>query len=172
MATQPGHLHRLLPLFDPLLGRAPLVVEPYHRPARRLLIGHDEPDAREQLSGMTFDLRHHSPRRRPTGGLVEKALVPHGRFVAGTPSRARQQFRHIPFQVLIGRNADSVLHAPAFERFVNLRLGEAGVGAKHNFLAQFLLPLNLRQQKFFPAIGTVNIAGTELGRQAVAVPAE
>ena len=36
VATQPRHLHRLLPLFDPLLDRAPLVVEPYHRPARCL----------------------------------------------------------------------------------------------------------------------------------------
>lgn len=29
MATQPRHLHRLLALLDPLLGRPPLVVEPH-----------------------------------------------------------------------------------------------------------------------------------------------
>src|ERR1035441_5582491 len=92
MAAQPRHFHRLLPLFDPLLGRPSLVVEPYHRPVRRLQIGHDEPDAREQLPGMMLDLRYHSPCRRPTGCLVEKALVPHDRFVTGTPHRARQQF--------------------------------------------------------------------------------
>ena len=39
-----------------------------------------------QLPGMMFDLRHYSPCRRPTGGLVEKALVPHDRFVTGTPT--------------------------------------------------------------------------------------
>src|ERR1019366_4417505 len=61
MAAQPRHFHRFLPLFDPLLGRPLLVVEPYHRPVRRLQIGHDEPDAREQLPGMMLDLRYHSP---------------------------------------------------------------------------------------------------------------
>jgi hypothetical protein len=31
MATQPGHLHRLLALRDPLLRRPALVVETHHR---------------------------------------------------------------------------------------------------------------------------------------------
>jgi len=70
-----------------------LVVEAYHRPARRLQIGRDEPDAREQLRGMMLNLRHYSPRRRPTGGLVEKALVPHDRFVTGTLHRTRHHLR-------------------------------------------------------------------------------
>jgi hypothetical protein len=61
---------------------------------------------------------------------------------------------------------------PAFQRLVNLRLGKGCIGTKHHFLAQFLLPLNLRQQKFFPAIGTMNIAGPQLGRQTVAVSVE
>jgi hypothetical protein len=48
-----------------------------------------------------------------------------------------------------------------------------GDGApKHHFLAQLLLPLNLRQQKFLPAFGTVNIGGTELGRPTISVPVE
>jgi hypothetical protein len=34
VATQPRHLHRLLPLFDPLLSCAPLVIEPYYHSAR------------------------------------------------------------------------------------------------------------------------------------------
>jgi hypothetical protein len=100
-----------------------------------------EPNTREQLSGMMFNLRHHPPRRIPACRLVEKAFVPHDGFVTGTPNRARQQFRHIPFQVLISRDADDVLHAPAFQRLVNLWLGEGGIGAKHHFLAQFLLPV-------------------------------
>ena len=80
----------------------------------------------------------HPPRRRPTGGLVEKTLVPHDWFVTGTPHWARQQFRHIPFQALIGRDADGVLQAPAFQRFINLRLGKGGVGAKHPCCAEEL----------------------------------
>jgi hypothetical protein len=35
MATEPGHLDRLLALLDPLLRCSPLVVEPHHRPAVR-----------------------------------------------------------------------------------------------------------------------------------------
>lgn len=46
------------------------------------------------------------------------------------------------------------------------------LGAKHQFLAKLLLPLNLGQQKFFLALGAVNIAGPQLSRQTVAVPAE
>ncbi len=121
---------------------------------------------------MMRNLRHDSPCRRPTCGPVEKAFVPHDRFVTGTPHRARQQFGHIPFQVLIGRNADGVLHAPTFQRLVNLRLGKGCIGTKRNFPPEFLLPLNLRQQKFFLAIGTMNFAGAQLGRQIVAVSVE
>ena len=33
VAAQPRHLHRLLAFFDPLLRRAPFIVEPHHRPA-------------------------------------------------------------------------------------------------------------------------------------------
>ena len=86
-----------------------IVIEPYYRPARCLQIGHDEPESWELHSGMMLNLRHYSPRRRPTGGSVEKAFVPHDRLVTGTPHRTWQQFRHIPFQVLVGRNADAFL---------------------------------------------------------------
>ena len=39
MAREPGHLHRLLAFLDPLLRRAPIVVDAHHRSARRLQIG-------------------------------------------------------------------------------------------------------------------------------------
>src|ERR1039458_7455211 len=52
MARETRHLHRLLPLLDPLLRRPALVVKPHHCPARGLQVGHDEPHSREQLSGM------------------------------------------------------------------------------------------------------------------------
>jgi len=42
----------------------------------------------------------------------------------------------------------------------------------YHLLAQFLLPLDLRQQQFFPVVGTVDVAGPQLGRQAVAFPIE
>jgi len=99
-----------------------IVIEPYYRPARCLQIGHDEPESWELHSGMMLNLRHYSPRRRPTGGLVEKALVPLDRSVTGTPRRTLLQFRHIAFQVLVGRDVDGVLHARLFQRIKNRRL--------------------------------------------------
>lgn len=50
MARQARRFDGPLPLLDPVLGRAALVVELGHRPALRLLIGHDESRAQEQLS--------------------------------------------------------------------------------------------------------------------------
>src|ERR1035437_6116527 len=74
MAREASHLYRLLALLDPLLGRAPLVIEPYHRPARRLQVGHDEAYSREQLPSMELHLRHHTPRRLPTGRVNNSAM--------------------------------------------------------------------------------------------------
>lgn len=42
MATQPRHLDSLLAFLDPLLCRTPLFIEPHHRTAVRLQVGHDE----------------------------------------------------------------------------------------------------------------------------------
>ena len=59
MAAKPRHLHRLLAFFDPLLRRAALVVEPYHRAVVSRQGGHDEADAGEQLPKVELHLRHH-----------------------------------------------------------------------------------------------------------------
>jgi L-alanine-DL-glutamate epimerase-like enolase superfamily enzyme len=45
----------LLALLDPLLGGAPLVIEPHHRPAVGLQIGRDEADARKQFPKVELD---------------------------------------------------------------------------------------------------------------------
>ena len=49
VAAQPRHLHRLLGFFDPLLRRAPFIIEPHHGPARRGQVSHNETGPREQL---------------------------------------------------------------------------------------------------------------------------
>src|SRR5882762_141437 len=89
MAREASHLYGARLFLDPLLGRPPHVIEPYHRPARRLQVSHDETQPREQVPGMELHLRHYSPcclsNSLPD---IEKALVPHGRFVTRTPHRA------------------------------------------------------------------------------------
>src|ERR1019366_4542511 len=82
MTTQSRHLHRLLSLLDRLLCSPALVVEAHHRPARCLQVGHDEAYSREQLTSMKLHLRHHTPRRLPTGRLIQEALVPDHGLVA------------------------------------------------------------------------------------------
>src|ERR1017187_4271806 len=121
-----------------------LVVEPHHRPAVRLQVGHDESHAREQLAKVELHLRHHPPRRLPTRCLVEKTLVPDHRLMARPSHRPRQQLRNVPLQALVSRDADSVLNTPFLQRFVDLRLGEGCVSAKDHLFAQLLLPLDLR----------------------------
>jgi hypothetical protein len=49
---------------------------------------------------------------------------------------------------------------PLLQPLVDLWLGESRVGAKYYFLAQLLLPLDLRQQQFFPVLGTMDVAGS------------
>ena len=121
---------------------------------------------------MELDLRHHSPRPIPTCRLVQKALVPHHRSVAGPSHRSSQQLPDAALQVVVGRKADGVLHLAFFQRRVEFRLGKGGGGAEDYLLALLLLPLNLGQQQFFPALGAVDVAGPQLGGEAVAFPIE
>src|SRR5450759_2288290 len=145
MARETSHLYGLLAFFDPLLGCAALVVEPHHRPARCLQVGHDEAYSREQLTSMKLHLRHYPTCRLPTSGLVEEALVPHHRLVARSSYGPRQQLRDVALQAVIGGYANGILYSALFQCLVNLRLGKGSIGAKHHFLTQFLLALDLRQ---------------------------
>src|SRR4029077_14320285 len=101
MTREPGPMRRPLAFLDPLLGCAPLVVEPHYRPARQAQIRDDEADSREQLPEVELHLRHHPSRRFPTSRLVEKALVPDHALVAWSPHGSRQQLRNVPLQAFV-----------------------------------------------------------------------
>ena len=68
--------------------------------------------------------------------------------MARSPHGPRQQLRDVSLQTVIGRQPDRILHAPLFQRLVDLRLGEGGLRRKRYFLAPLLLPLDLRQEQF------------------------
>jgi len=95
--------------------------------------------------------------------------------VRGPAHGPSQQLRDVPLQTVIGRQPDGALHAPLFQRRVDLRFGKGGVGPEHHLLALLLLPIDLRQQQFFPAVGAVDsvcgpatgVAGPELDRQPI-----
>src|ERR1039458_9262107 len=94
----PRHLPRLLPLFEPLLGGAALVVEVDDLPVRELCVGHDEAQPREQLPGMMLNFCHYPPCHRPTGRPIEKTLVPHNGLMSRTAHRPREQLCNVPQQ--------------------------------------------------------------------------
>jgi Transposase DDE domain group 1 len=106
------------------------------------------------------------------GEQVEKAHVPDRRFVAGPSHWPGQQLDNVPLQVVVERKANGVLHVPLFQRLVEFRLGEGHVGAEDYLLALPLLALNLGQQQLFPARGAVDVAGPQLGGEAVTLAIE
>ena len=57
-------------------------------------------------------------------------------------------------------------------RLVDLRPGEGRVAAEGHLLALRLLPVDLGQQQFLPAVGTVDVARAQFRRQAVALVVE
>ena len=52
-----------------------------------------------------------------------------------------------PLQLLVGRDANDVVHSAILQRLVDLRLGEGGVGAERQSLAFSLLALDLGHQQ-------------------------
>src|SRR5229473_7290703 len=121
---------------------------------------------------MELDLRHHPPGHRPTRCLIEKTFESKHRLLAWPSYWPRQQLPNVPLQAVVGGKADRVLHVPFFQRLVELRLAKRCVAAEDHLLAQRLLPLNLGQQQFLPAVGAVDITGAQLGGQAVALAVE
>jgi hypothetical protein len=97
-------MRRLLPLRDPLLGRASLVTETHYRPAGQAQVRDDKANSRKQLTDVELHLRHYSSCYLPTGCLVEKALVPDHWFVARPSHGPRQQLRNVPLQAIVGFN--------------------------------------------------------------------
>jgi hypothetical protein len=51
---------------------------------------------------MKLHFRHHTPRRLPTGRLIEKAFVPDHGLVARSSYGPRQQLRDVALQAVIG----------------------------------------------------------------------
>jgi hypothetical protein len=68
VTVQVSPFDRILAFLDPLLRRAPLVVEPHHPFGGLLQIGHDEPDAREQFAVVPLHFGHHATSLIPTLG--------------------------------------------------------------------------------------------------------
>src|ERR1035437_10927993 len=88
----------------------------------------DESDSGEQLPEVELYLCHHTPRRLPTRGLVEEALVPHHGFVARSSYGPGQQLRDVALPPVIGEDAGGILYTPLLPPPVNTPVRPAGPG--------------------------------------------
>jgi hypothetical protein len=79
-----------------------------------------------------------------------------------------EQLCNVPQQTVIGGNPNRVLRSTFFQCFVDVRLGKGRVSPEPDLLAQFLQPLNLRQQELLPIVGAVNVARPQFCGHAVA----
>src|SRR5258708_14401184 len=105
---------------------------------------------------MKLHLGYHTPRRLPTGGLVEKALVPDHWLVAWASHWTGQQICDVPLQALIGPDADGVLHTAILQCLVDLWFGKSSAGTKDHLFAPPLFPRNLLNRQFLPVHGAVH----------------
>ncbi len=76
-----------------------------------------------------------------------EAFVAHQRLEGRPARRTKQDVFNLQLQALVARNADHLIHATLFQRFVNPRLGESGIGAERHLFAFGLLALDLGQQR-------------------------
>src|SRR5712692_5508239 len=144
MTREPGPMRRLLAFLDPLLGCAPLIIEPHYRPAGQAQVRDDKADSREQLALMVLDLGDDPSRLRPAPRLEREALVAHQWLAAGPSWGPEQDLGDLPLQALVGWNADRIHHAALLQRFVNLRFGKGRVRSECILLVLRLLTLDLR----------------------------
>src|SRR6516165_3899771 len=97
----------------------------------------------------------------PGRSLVAEAGMIPADLVRGTPDRAIEQIADPLLQHLVGRKADCVLDPLGFQELVDPWHGEGRIGAEIE--ARNLAPI-ARHDRFepvFPAVGAVDVAGTQ-----------
>jgi hypothetical protein len=83
-----------------------------------------------------------------------------------------EQILDAPLQDIVGRESDRVPHSSPFQCLMEGGQGERRVGADDNRLLARAVPINDGKQNLVPPVRTVDVAGSELGREAVALWAE
>ena len=162
-------MRRLLAFLDPWLRRPALVVKPHDGTILERKIRQNEADAREPLADVVLDFRHDPSGRGPALRPIPETLVPDQRPVARSSRRTKQEVFDLDLQVLVCWHPDRVLDGTCLQGVVDLRCREGRVGADRHPPALGLLPLNLRHQQRVSVVGTVDVTGTQLRRQTVAV---
>ena len=91
MTRQPGPLQCAFALFDPLLGRTPLVVRPHYIAGLPPGIRHNETDSWNQFPCTPLDLHCDPARGLPTGRPIAEIVIQDNQLLRWTPDRASRQ---------------------------------------------------------------------------------
>jgi hypothetical protein len=98
--------------------------------------------------------------------------VPHQRGVAGSAARSDEQIVDGPLQDVVGRQADCVPHPALFQGLIEGGQGKRRVRADDHRVALGAVPINDGKEDLVPPVRTVDVAGPEFGREAVALRVE
>src|SRR3954471_22907905 len=159
--TTDGPIDRILALFDPLLRRAPLIVEGHHPLGWTAQVRHQEPDTRIEFARVPLDLGHDPAGAGPSLGLVAEAGVETPDLVGRTPHRALEQVRDLALENSIGGQADHIAVVLSFQEFVDLRRGKTRIGSEIAPLHRGPVTGDDRLQHLTPALGGVDVAGPQ-----------
>ena len=144
-----------------MLARAAFIVEGNDMLRRSRHVGDDEANARLKLSRMLLDLGGDPARLRPAcGPVVEVGAIPPN-MVRWPPDRTLEQVADPALQDAVRRKPDRVFDPFGFKIFLNIWIGEAGIGPKIN--ARYLAAIARHDaiKHTLPAIGAVDVAGTK-----------
>ena len=123
-------IYRALALFDPLLACAALVVESDDVLGRARQVGDDEAETRIEFARMPFDLGRRPGAASSSSGLIGEVRVESPDIVGRAAERALEHVSDPFLQDAVGRETDRILDALGFEKLVDIRISEAGVGAE------------------------------------------
>jgi hypothetical protein len=158
---QTGPLDGVLAFLDPLLRRAPLIVEGDNPFSRTAQISDDEADTRVQLVGMPFDLGNDAAFLVPRSGLIAEAGMETADMVWRTANRARQQMGDALLENLVRLEADGVQETLTFQKLINVRCSKGGIASEIAAQVPFPVALDYGFQNIAPAVGAMNVAGTQ-----------
>src|SRR5262249_2217694 len=162
-ARQSRPLDRAFALLDPLLARPALVVECNDPLGRAAHVRHDEADAGIKFSGIPLDLGGNPRRLGPGSGLIAEIGMEPPDFIGRSSDRTLEQVANPTLQDLVGRQPDRILDPLRFEKLVDLGHGEGCIGSKIDARDLASIALHDRVEHILPAVGAVDIAGTQRG---------
>src|SRR3954447_26824777 len=113
-ARQTRPLDRVLTLFDPLLRRAPSIVEGHHALGWTTQVRDQEAHPGIEFAGVPLHLSHNPTCAAPSLGLIAEAGVEAPDLVRRTPHRTLEQISDPALQDSIGGQADHTLGTATF----------------------------------------------------------